>query len=100
MTGRGSLKGISPGQEPNWVEPASPGEAATNNSELDVDQLAIPTSQGNETSNAKEKKPDESEKNYGNEKAVIRGKIQRLGDFVDTDAVRFNNNDACNKTNE
>lgn len=87
MTGRGSLKGISSGQEPNWVEPASPGEAATSDSELVVNQLAVSTSQGNETINASEKETDESEKKVGNENTIVRGKIQRLGDFVDTDAV-------------
>ncbi|PTB36660.1 hypothetical protein M441DRAFT_449504 [Trichoderma asperellum CBS 433.97] len=66
MTGRGSLKGISSGQEPNWVEPASPGEAATNEG-------------GTET--------NESVKNDGNADTIIRGKVQRLGDFVDTDAL-------------
>ncbi|KAM0458871.1 hypothetical protein ACHAPV_005861 [Trichoderma viride] len=87
MTGRGSLKGISSGQEPNWVEPASPGEAATSDSELVVNQLAVSTSQGNETINASEKETDESEKKVGNENTIVRGKIQRLGDFVDTDAL-------------
>ncbi|EHK47694.1 hypothetical protein TRIATDRAFT_44417 [Trichoderma atroviride IMI 206040] len=67
MTGRGSLRGMSSGQEPNWVEPASPGEAATSESEL--------------------KKADESGQQDKSENAIIRGKIQRLGDFVDTDAL-------------
>ncbi|KAL7920082.1 hypothetical protein ACQKWADRAFT_315064 [Trichoderma austrokoningii] len=84
MTGRGSLKGISSGKEPNWVEPASP---ATIESELDANHLAISTSQGNEASNVNEKGADESETRNRNENAIIRGKIQRLGDFVDTDAL-------------
>lgn len=81
MAGRGSLRGISSTQEPNWVEPASPSEAVTNEGVVDVNQLAMPTSQGDEIN---EKKTNES---GGNANAIIRGKVQRLGDFVDTDAV-------------
>lgn len=87
MTGRGSLKGISSGQEPNWVEPASPGEAATSDGEVNVNQVAISTLQGDEAINISEKEKDESEQKDGNANTVIHGKIQRLGDFVDTDAV-------------
>lgn len=87
MTGRGSLKGLSSGQEPNWVEPASPGEATPGESELGVNQLAISTSQGNEAINISEKVNDESEQRDVNENKIIHGKIQRLGEFVDTDAV-------------
>ncbi|KAK1238937.1 hypothetical protein MKX08_005998 [Trichoderma sp. CBMAI-0020] len=87
MTGRGSLKGVSSGQEPNWVEPASPGEAAPSESELVVDQLAISTLQGNETINTSEKKTGDSKQQDKRDNATIHGKIQRLGDFVDTDAL-------------
>lgn len=88
MAGRGSLKGISSEQEPNWVEPASP-RAATSESEPDVNQLAISTSQENEAFDTTEKEKDENEQKDGNENKLICGKIQRLGDFVDTDAVRL-----------
>lgn len=86
MAGRGSLQGVVSKQEPNWVEPASSG-AATSEGELDVNQLAMLTSQGNESINISNKEKDASEQKDGNENKLICGKIQRLGDFVDTDAV-------------
>lgn len=85
MTGRGSLKGISSGQEPNWVEPASPGEAATNEGGVDANLLATSISQASDINKTE---TNESVKNDGNADTIIRGKVQRLGDFVDTDAVR------------
>jgi hypothetical protein len=88
MTGRGSLKGVLSEQEPNWVEPASPGEAATNGAKLDVNHSSTPTSQGKESINIIEQKKDGSEQKGGNDNTSIHGRIQRLGDFVDTDAVR------------
>ncbi|KAH8121897.1 hypothetical protein FP744_10002942 [Trichoderma asperellum] len=84
MTARGSLKGISSGQEPNWVEPASPGEAATNEGEVDDNLLATSISQASDINNTE---TNENGKNDGNANTIIRGKVQRLGDFVDTDAL-------------
>ncbi|UKZ95721.1 uncharacterized protein TrAFT101_010537 [Trichoderma asperellum] len=84
MTGRGSLKGISSGQEPNWVEPASPGEGATNEGGVDANLLATSISQASDINKTE---TNESVKNDGNADTIIRGKVQRLGDFVDTDAL-------------
>ncbi|KAL6903236.1 aconitase iron-sulfur domain-containing protein [Trichoderma evansii] len=87
MTGRGSLKGITSGQKPNWVEPASRGEDTTKEDEVRANLSATSMSQGNETSNISEEKTDESGQKDRNENTIIYGKIQRLGDFVDTDAL-------------
>ncbi|EHK17249.1 uncharacterized protein TRIVIDRAFT_41788 [Trichoderma virens Gv29-8] len=66
LNGRGSLKGKLSGKEPDWVEPAS---CHDDSNDSDVTETHITTKQ--ETKGEK----------------VIHGKIQRLGDFVDTDAL-------------
>jgi hypothetical protein len=89
MNGRGSLKGTLSGQGPNWVEPASPIEAIAQEGELNSNESVMPINQPNETKDTHETAKDNSGQEEKNESKVIQGKIQRLGDFVDTDAVRY-----------
>lgn len=89
LNGRSSIKGELSGIEPDWVEPASPVEA-TQEGGLSDNQSATPLTQhdgSNDSDVATAEVSDQPEKK--GEKLTIHGKIQRLGDFVDTDAVRL-----------
>ncbi|KAL7947516.1 aconitase iron-sulfur domain-containing protein [Trichoderma barbatum] len=88
LNGRGSLKGKLSGKEPDWVEPASPVEA-TNIGELNSNRptTITPFTQnddfnGSDVAETQIPQPQEKE-----EQNIIHGKVQRLGDFVDTDAL-------------
>lgn len=86
LNGRSSIKGKLSGKEPDWVEPASPPEA-TPGSELSDNQSATLLTQHDDSKDSvvvAAEVPDQSEKKG---ERLIHGKIQRLGDFVDTDAA-------------
>ncbi|KAL7934638.1 aconitase iron-sulfur domain-containing protein [Trichoderma chlorosporum] len=84
LNGRGSLKGKISRKEPDWVEPASTVEETTTESIgnpttslTQQDDLTDTDVTAEQTANQQEKKEDK----------IIRGRIQRLDDFVDSDAL-------------
>ncbi|PNP47017.1 hypothetical protein THARTR1_10522 [Trichoderma harzianum] len=86
LNGRGSLKGRLSGKEPDWVEPASPVEA-TPGSGLSDNQLASPLTQHDDSKGSDVVAAETSDQPEKGGEKIINGKIQRLGDFVDTDAL-------------
>lgn len=86
LKGRGSIRSDTAHATapPNYVHPAEPGQA----SEYDKGTQEKANGAGAETertTSAKESQPLKKSENF------IHGKIQKLGDFVDTDAVSFQN---------
>ncbi|KAH6604405.1 aconitase family [Trichoderma cornu-damae] len=88
MSGRGSLKGTTCGEEPDWVEPASPVETTARNGELNDNQSTASINQQNGVKSSDAAPAQRAAEGEESKSNIIRGKIQRLGDFVDTDAVR------------
>lgn len=88
LNGRGSLKGKLSGKEPDWVEPASPVKA-TPESGLSDNQSAAPVTQNDDSKELGVVAAEASDQREKKGEKLIHGKIQRLGDFVDTDAVRL-----------
>ncbi|RFU76559.1 aconitase family [Trichoderma arundinaceum] len=87
MNGRGSLKGTLSGQEPYWVEPASPVERTPSEDESENNESTLAIAQQSEPSKPDEIVAQNAEKNGESKSKIIHGRIQRLGDFVDTDAL-------------
>lgn len=88
LNGRSSLKGKLSGIEPDWVEPASPVEA-TPESELSDNQSATALTQHDDSKDSDVVAAEAADQPEKKVEKLIHGKIQRLGDFVDTDAVRL-----------
>ncbi|KAK4073101.1 transcriptional regulator family: Fungal Specific TF [Trichoderma aggressivum f. europaeum] len=86
LNGRGSLKGKLSGKEPDWVEPASPVEA-TPESVLSDNQSATPVTQNDDSKDSDVVAAEASDQLEKKGEKLIHGKVQRLGDFVDTDAL-------------
>ncbi|KAJ4858218.1 aconitase family (aconitate hydratase) domain-containing protein [Trichoderma breve] len=82
-----SIKGKLSGKEPDWVEPASTVEALPENV-LSDSQSATPLTQHDDSKDSAVVAAEVSDQHEKKgEKLTIHGKIQRLGDFVDTDAL-------------
>lgn len=88
LNGRSSLKGKLSGKEPDWVEPASPIEA-TQEGGLSDNQSPTPFTHHDDSKDSDVVSAEVSEQLEEKGEKLIHGKIQRLGDFVDTDAVRL-----------
>ena len=80
LNGRGSLRAIA-GEVPHYVEPFSPDieEASPHGGTVGTGQ----------TNDFEDRVPDNlhNDSRLGDVANLISGKVQRLGDFVDTDAV-------------
>lgn len=76
LKGRGSLRQVQ-GVEPRFIDPAPP---IAQEASMDNDQSTTEADKISET-------PGRHDETGAEQDQVIRGRIQRLGDFVDTDAV-------------
>ncbi|KAL6825185.1 aconitase iron-sulfur domain-containing protein [Trichoderma camerunense] len=86
LNGRSSIKGKLSGIEPDWVEPASPVEA-TPESGLSDNQSATALTQHDDSKDSDVVAAEAADQPEKKVEKLIHGKIQRLGDFVDTDAL-------------